>query len=74
MKLIPVEDNLNLRKDPRSGAIVNIDTAGYEAYMEIVRARNLEKETSNQRIVALETQVNTIMDTLSLILEKVTSK
>ena len=56
MKKIPVRDHSNLYRDGSSQAIVNTDTAGYQAYV----ANRDKLLTDKQRIDQLETTVDEI--------------
>ena len=67
--LIPVEGNLNLSRDPKTGAIVNTDRSEYEKYVAQREAKELDKERLNkleseiseikQLLVKLTTGINT---------------
>ena len=41
--MIPVEGHKNLFRDEKTGAIINMDTAGYSTYMSDKR-RNFDKQ------------------------------
>lgn len=51
--MIRVEGHKHLYRDPRSNAIVNTDTQGYQDY---IRMRNV-KNSENDRIVELENEL-----------------
>ena len=67
--LIPVEGNLNLSRDPKTGAILNTDRSEYEKYVAQREAKELDKERLNkleseiseikQLLVKLTTGINT---------------
>tara|TARA_B100000212_G_scaffold150583_1_gene113257 strand:- start:870 stop:1091 length:222 start_codon:yes stop_codon:yes gene_type:complete len=67
--LIPVEGNSNLKRDPKTGAIVNTDRSEYEKYIAQREAKQLDKERLNkleseiseikQLLVKLTTGINT---------------
>ena len=42
--MIPVEGHKNLYRDKDSGAIVNIDSSGYNQYMQMKSARLTQRE------------------------------
>ena len=41
--MIPIADHVQLRRDRRSGAVVDVDSAGYEQYLKIID-NNSKKE------------------------------
>jgi len=45
-KLIPVEGNNDLVRDPRTNQIINTNTSAYEQYVAQRKKRKLEKEKS----------------------------
>ena len=55
-------DKKNLRRDPKSGAILNTNRAAYEEY----KARTLKEKQLEERLVRVENK----MDKLLNILEK----
>ena len=67
--LIPVEGNSNLKRDPKTGAILNTDRSEYEKYVAQREAKELDKERLNkleseiseikQLLVKLTTGINT---------------
>ena len=66
--LIKVKDHENLRRDPQSGAIVNINKQEYTAY--------LKKQQKSQRLEHVESKVYDMQDDISDIkkmLEKLVS-
>ena len=58
--LIPVEGNLNLSRDPKTGAILNTDRSEYEKYVAQREARQLDKERLNK----LESEISEIKELL----------
>jgi hypothetical protein len=59
--LIRVQDHDNLRRDPVSGAIIDIDTRGYNNYLSQREARLKQ----HQRYQQLEDRINNIDSDLS---------
>ena len=67
--LIPVEGNSNLKRDPKTGAIVNTDRSEYEKYIAQREAKQLDKDRLDkmeselseikQLLVKLTTGINT---------------
>ena len=67
--LIPVEGNSNLKRDPKTGAIVNTDRSEYEKYIAQRDAKQLDKDRLDkmeselseikQLLVKLTTGINT---------------
>ena len=64
--MIKVEGHSNLERDERTGAIINIDSSGYSAYMKAKSKKALEKEE-------LDTMKQEISD-IKEMLAKITSK
>ena len=58
--LITVEGNLNLSRDPKTGAILNTDRSEYEKYVAQREARQLDKERLNK----LESEISEIKELL----------
>ena len=46
--LIPVEGSRSLYRDKKSGAIINCDTFGYDAYIKMKNNKTKEKEELDQ--------------------------
>ena len=66
-----VEGHADLVKDPRSGAVINVDTSAYDSYMQMVKTRDQNKKQTDDRITNLEKDVGQIMNVLNQILERV---
>lgn len=66
MKMIEVEGHPGLARDPKTGAIVNTDTAEIERAKKIKMAKQNEK----QKLKQLENDVHDIKAMLNTILEK----
>ena len=64
--MIPVEGHNNLFRDEKTGAIVNLDTSGYNHYMSDKR-RNSDKQAEMD---AMKEE----LETLKLILKELASK
>ena len=60
-ELIPVVDHPHLRRDPTSGAIVDVDVNAYELYQR----QRLEKTEQKARISQLEDRINNFESDLS---------
>ena len=67
--MIPVEGHKNLFRDEKTGAIVNMDTAGYSAYMSNKR-RNSDKQAE---LDAMKTEIETLKVMLNDLASKITS-
>lgn len=68
--LIPVEANPHLARDSSSQAVLNLDSAGYRAYVEQKRLRkNREEELQNQ-LNTLRSELDQIRQVLSQVLAK----
>lgn len=52
--MIPIADHVQLRRDRRSGAVVDVDSAGYEQYLKIKNNRQQQQE----RVDGMETRIN----------------
>ena len=64
--MIPVEGHKNLFRDEKTGAIINMDNAGYSNYMSDKR-RNTDKQAEMD---AMKEE----LETLKLMLKELTSK
>lgn len=63
MTLISVEGFNELKKDPTSGGVVNVDKRSYESYLhsKAVAQRNIQQQKVTQdAVVHLQTQINNI--------------
>lgn len=49
-----IQEHTELRRDLRSGAVVNVDTASYENYIKIKNNRRQQQE----RVEGMETRIN----------------
>lgn len=68
MSLLNVEGYTNLKKDPSSGGVVNVDKSGYEAYMKsrAFAKRNVDQQRVTQdAVVHLQDQINNIKSDLT---------
>ena len=73
-KLIPVEGNNDLVRDPNTDQIINTNTNAYEQYISQRRKRKLEKEKSlsvEEDLASLKSEMNEIK---SLLKELVSGK
>jgi hypothetical protein len=52
--MIPIAEHVQLRRDRRSGAVVDVDSTSYENYLKIKNSRQQQQE----RIGAMETRIN----------------
>tara|TARA_B100001559_G_scaffold250733_1_gene214250 strand:- start:214 stop:417 length:204 start_codon:yes stop_codon:yes gene_type:complete len=64
--MIPVEGHKNLFRDEKTGAVLNIDTAGYSNYMS-------NKRINSDKQAELDAMRNEI-DTLKIMLNELASK
>jgi len=64
--MIPVEGHKNLFRDEKTGAVLNIDTAGYSNYMS-------NKRINSDKQAELDDMRNEI-DTLKIMLNELASK
>ena len=64
--MIPVEGNKNLFRDEKTGAIINMDTAGYSTYMSDKR-RNSDKQAELE-------EMKSEIETLKTMLKELASK
>jgi hypothetical protein len=63
MNLVDVEGFTNLKKDPSSGGVVNVDKKSYMNYMaskNIALQRRKEHMATNETVTHLQEQINTI--------------
>jgi Mg2+ and Co2+ transporter CorA len=60
-KLIPVQDHPNLKRDPYSGAVIDVDTTAYERY----QLQKQLKQQQESRITHLEDTINTMVSDVS---------
>ena len=67
--MIPVEGHKNLFRDEKTGAIINMDTSGYNNYMSDKR-RNSDKQAE---IDAMKEELETLKSMLNDIASKITS-
>ena len=71
--MLKVLNHNNLVRDPVSKAIINIDTAGLEAYnkkKEELRKRNAQLDQNTQAITELKNDMEQIKSMLILLLNK----
>lgn len=59
--LIRVEDHENLRRDPRTNAIIDINNDAYERYLQ----QKYSKQLQQQRLDHLENKINNFESDLS---------
>ena len=67
--MIPVEGHKNLFRDEKTGAIINMDTAGYSTYMSDKR-RNSDKQAE---INAMKDEIETLKSMLNELVSKITT-
>ena len=67
--MIPVEGHKNLFRDEKTGAIINMDTSGYNNYMSDKR-RNSDKQAE---INAMKGELETLKLMLNELASKITS-
>tara|TARA_A200000159_G_scaffold70216_1_gene65204 strand:- start:480 stop:683 length:204 start_codon:yes stop_codon:yes gene_type:complete len=67
--MIPVEGHKNLFRDEKTGAIINMDTSGYNNYMSDKR-RNSDKQAE---IDAMKEELETLKSMLNDLASKITS-
>jgi hypothetical protein len=67
--MIPVEGHKNLFRDEKTGAIINMDTSGYNNYMSDKR-RNSDKQSE---IDAMKEELETLKSMLNDLASKITS-
>ena len=67
--MIPVEGHKNLFRDEKTGAIVNMDTAGYSAYMSNKR-RNSDKQAE---LDEMKSEIKTLKSMLKELASKITT-
>ena len=67
--MIPVEGHKNLFRDEKTGAVLNIDTAGYSNYMSNKRI-NSDKQAE---LDAMKNEIDTLKRMLNELASKITS-
>ena len=67
--MIPVEGHNNLFRDEKTGAIINLDTSGYNNYMSDKR-RNSDKQAEMD---AMKDEIETLKSMLNELASKITS-
>ena len=67
--MIPVEGHKNLFRDEKTGAVLNIDTAGYSNYMSNKRI-NSDKQAE---LDAMRYEIDTLKSMLNELASKITS-
>ena len=67
--MIPVEGHKNLFRDEKTGAIINMDNAGYSNYMSDKR-RNSDKQAE---LDAMKEELETLKSMLNELASKITS-
>ena len=67
--MIPVEGYKNLFRDEKTGAVVNVDTAGYSNYMSNKRI-NSDKQAE---LDAMKNEIDTLKRMLNELASKITS-
>ena len=67
--MIPVEGHKNLFRDEKTGAIVNMDTSGYNSYLSEKR-RNSDKQAEMD---AMKEEIETLKSMLNELASKITS-
>ena len=67
--MIPVEGHKNLFRDEKTGAIINMDTSGYNNYMSDKR-RNSDKQAE---LDTMKNEIETLKSMLNELASKITS-
>ena len=67
--MIPIEGHKNLFRDEKTGAIINMDTAGYSTYMSDKR-RNSDKQAEMN---AMKEEIETLKSMLNDLVSKITT-
>ena len=67
--MIPVEGHKNLFRDEKTGAIINLDTSGYNNYMSDKR-RNSDKQSE---LDSMKKEIETLKSMLIELSSKITS-
>tara|TARA_B100001029_G_scaffold164409_1_gene155271 strand:+ start:284 stop:487 length:204 start_codon:yes stop_codon:yes gene_type:complete len=67
--MIPVEGHKNLFRDEKTGAIINMDNAGYSNYMSDKR-RNSDKQAE---IDTMKDEIETLKSMLNELVSKITT-
>ena len=67
--MIPVEGHKNLFRDEKTGAIINMDTAGYSNYLSDKR-RNSDKQAE---LDEMKKELETLKSMLNELASKITS-
>ncbi len=67
--MIPVEGHSNLFRDEKTGAIINMDSAGYSNYLSNKR-RNSDKQVE---IDVMKEEIETLKSMLKELTSKITS-
>ena len=67
--MLPVEGHKNLFRDEKTGAIINMDTSGYNNYMSDKR-RNSDKQAE---LDAMKEELETLKSMLNELASKITS-
>lgn len=68
MSLLNIEGYNNLKKDPASGGVVNVDSKSYENYMmnKSIAKRNIQQQKStHDSVTKMQDEINTIKNDLS---------
>ena len=67
--MIPVQGHKNLFRDEKTGAIINMDTAGYSNYMSNKR-RNSDKQAE---LDEMKSEIETLKSMLKELASKITT-
>ena len=67
--MIPVEGHKNLFRDEKTGAIINMDTSGYNSYLSEKR-RNSDKQAEMD---AMKEEIETLKSMLNDLVSKITT-
>ena len=67
--MIPVEGHKNLFRDEKTGAIINMDTAGYSTYMSDKRRNSDKKAELNE----MKSEIETLKTMLKQLASKITT-
>lgn len=68
MSLLNIEGYNNLKKDPASGGVVNIDYKSYESYImnkSIVKRNIQQQKSTSETVIKMQDEINTIKNDLS---------
>ena len=67
--MIPVQGHKNLFRDEKTGAIINMDTAGYSTYM----ADNIRNSDKKAELDEMKSEIETLKTMLKELASKITT-